>query len=425
MRTPLSLHAYRLATSLGAPLGGWWLNRRLAGGREDSERLDERLGVASAPRPEGALVWIHAASVGEAFSLDSVVRRLSADGRACVMTTGTVTSAKLLVPRLPPRARHQYAPLDSPGPMRKFFAHWRPDLGLIAESEIWPNMIVEATRARVPLALVNARLSERSFARWKQAPKLIGSLLARFEFCLAQTPLDAERWQALGAPNVSVAGNLKYDAPAPPFDREEFAVLSGALTGRKIWVAASTHLGEELIAAEAHRRIARDIPEVLTIIVPRHAVRGAVIRENLAARGFAAELRSDGAKLGAASSLYVADTMGELGLFYRLAGLVFMGKSLSGAGGQNPIEPAKLGAALLHGPAVGNFQDVYDALEREGGASQVADGADLARRLIALFNDSASQRKMARAALRCIEARAGATERVIAATAKWLPAPGP
>ena len=425
MRTPLTLRAYRLTTSLASPLSGWWLDRRLSRGREDSERLGERYGLSPAPRPEGALVWIHGASVGEAFSLDPVVRRLVSDGRACVMTTGTVTSAKLLESRLPAGARHQYAPLDAPGPMRKFFAHWRPDLGLIAESEIWPNMIMEAARARVPLGLVNARLSERSFARWKRAPKLIGALLGRFEFCLAQTPLDAERWHALGAPNVSVAGNLKYDASAPPVEREEFAVLSGALAGRKIWVAASTHPGEELIAAQAQRRVEQDVPEALTIIAPRHAARGPHIREELAARGFAVELRSEGATLGARSRIYVADTMGELGLFYRLAGLVFMGKSLCGEGGQNPIEPAKLGSALLHGPMVGNFRDVYDALDAEGGALSVADGADLARRLIGLFNDAAAQRRMARAALKCVEARAGASERVIAAAAPWLPAPVP
>ena len=421
---PLSLTAYRALTMLASPLSGLWLARRLARGREDASRLSERRGIAALARPKGSLVWIHGASVGESLSLDPVLQRLSADGRSSLVTTGTVSSAKLIAPRLPPRAFHQFAPLDSPGPMRRFFKHWRPDLGLIAESEIWPNMIVEAARARVPLGLVNARLSERSFSRWRRAPKLIGSLLGRFEFCLAQTALDAERFAALGAPNVSVSGNLKYDAPPPPFDREAFAFLSGALAGRKIWVAASTHGGEELIAAKAHARIARDVPGVLTIIAPRHPARAKFIRDELAAAGFAAALRSEGAPLNADSGIYVADTMGELGLFYRLAGVVFLGKSLSGSGGQNPIEPAKLGSAILHGPATGNFAESYEALDRAGGALEVMDEEALADALATLLKDAPRQRAMARAAQKCVEARAGASVRVMEAIAPWLAGSG-
>ncbi len=425
MRTPLTLGAYRAATALASPFGGFWLRARLARGKEDPERLDERFGAASRPRPKGPLIWVHGASVGEAFSLDPVLQRIAAAGHACLVTTGTVTSARMIASRLPPRAMHQFAPLDLPGPMRRFFAHWRPDLGLIAESEIWPNMIVEAARARVPLGLINARMSQRSFSRWRRAPRFMGALLQRFEFCLAQTPDDAERWRELGADNVEVSGNLKYDVAAPPYDREEFAVLSGALTGRKIWIAASTHAGEERIAAEAHRAISTAWPEALTIIAPRHASRGAAIRDELTARGFKVGLRSEGDQLGAASSIYVADTMGELGLFYRLAGVVFVGKSLSGEGGQNPIEPAKLGCALLHGPNVANFRDVYEMLDASGGALRVDDGAALAAQLAVLFRDTAQQRQIARKGHHCVEAQAGAVDRVMRRIQPWLQAPAP
>ena len=309
--------------------------------------------------------------------------------------------------------------------MRRFFSHWRPNLGLIAKSEIWPNMIVEAARAHTPLGLINARMSQRSSSRWRQAPKLLRALLQRFEFCLAQTPDDAERWRAFGARDVEVSGNLKYDAPPPPYDREEFAIVSGALAGRKIWIAASTHAGEEIIAAEAHRAIASEWPEALTIIAPRHPARGAAIREELTSHGFKVGLRSAGDKLGASSSIYVADTMGELGLFYRLAGVVFLGKSLAGEGGQNPIEPAKLGCALLHGPHVGNFRDVYDLLDAAEGALRVADGSELAQQLASLFRDTAKQRQVARKGQHCVEAQAGAVDRVMRRIQPWLQAPPP
>jgi 3-deoxy-D-manno-octulosonic-acid transferase len=425
MMTPVTLNAYRAATALASPFAGMWLRARLARGKEDPDRLDERFGVASRPRPQGPLIWVHGASVGEAFSLDPILQRIAAAGHACLVTTGTVTSARMIASRLPPRAMHQFAPLDAPAPMRRFFAHWRPDLGLIAESEIWPNMIMAAANAHTPLGLINARMSQRSFSRWRRAPKFMRALLQHFEFCLAQTSDDAERWRAFGAADVEVSGNLKYDAPPPPYDREEFAVVSGALAGRKIWIAASTHAGEEIVAAEAHRAIAREWPEALTIIAPRHASRGAAIQEELAAQGFKVGLRSRGDKLGASSSIYVADTMGELGLFYRLAGVVFLGKSLVGAGGQNPIEPAKLGCALLHGPNVANFRDVYDLLDAAGGALRVIDGAELAERLAALFRDTAQQRQIARKGQHCVDAQGGAAERVMRRIQPWLPAPAP
>ena len=227
MSASISLGGYRLATWLATPLAGPLLSLRLNRGKEDPLRLDERRGLFARARPEGPLVWLHGASVGEALSLLPLVERLTQDGRQALITTGTVTSARLLERRLPAGAFHQFAPLDAPHFMRRFFAHWRPDLGLIAESEIWPNMIVEATKGGAPLVMVNARMSLRSFARWRRAKKFIAALLERFELILAQSFDDAERLEALGALDVQVTGNLKYDATAPPADRRELAGLSG------------------------------------------------------------------------------------------------------------------------------------------------------------------------------------------------------
>jgi 3-deoxy-D-manno-octulosonic-acid transferase len=423
LTTPFSLRAYRLATGALTPLSGALLSWRRKSGKEDGERLDERRGWASLPRPPGFLVWLHGASVGEALSLLPLVDRLSQSGRATLITTGTVTSARLLADRLPVGAFHQYAPLDAPRYMRRFIAHWRPDVALIAESELWPNMIYEASTAETPIVLVNARLSERSFGQWKRRlPNFVGALLARVALVLAQSKADAERFSLLGAPRVECAGNLKFDAPAPQADLQELAVLSGRIAGRRVWIAASTHQGEELAVAEAHQRLAGRFPELLTLIAPRHPVRGPEIAEQLRARGLACGLRSRGDEPGP-EPIHICDTMGELGLFYRLAGLVFLGKSLGSdadGGGHNPIEPAKLASAILHGPHVANFAEAYALLDAAGGAAPVGDAKELAEALAALFGDGAKLRAMGRAAAKAVESRTGALERTLSAVAPYL-----
>jgi 3-deoxy-D-manno-octulosonic-acid transferase len=412
MSASISLGGYRLATWLATPLAGPLLSLRLNRGKEDPMRLDERRGLFTRARPEGSLVWLHGASVGEALSLLPLIERLTQEGRQALITTGTVTSARLMERRLPAGAFHQFAPLDAPRFMRRFFAYWRPDLGLIAESEIWPNMIVEAAKTGAPLVMVNARMSLRSFARWRRAKKFIAALLERFELILAQSFDDAERLEALGAPEVQVTGNLKYDAPAPPADHRELAELSGLISGRRIWVAASTHDGEERAAAEAHANIVRRFPDALTLIAPRHPARGEAIEAFLRAEGFRTALRSRGERPEADVEIYVCDTMGELGLFYRLAGVVFLGKSLTGKGG----------SAILHGPNVGNFADVYEGLDAAGGALVTRDADELAGALIELFADPGRLRAMTRAAADSVERQAGAAERTLQAIAPRLAA---
>jgi 3-deoxy-D-manno-octulosonic-acid transferase len=420
MKLPLSLIAYRLATRALGPLSGPLLSWRLSRGKEDGARLGERRGEPSLDRPAGVLVWLHGASVGEALSLLPLIEKLTQRGRQVLITTGTVTSAAILAERLPAGAFHQYVPLDAPQFMRRFLTHWRPDIALIAESELWPNFIVEAERAQTPIILVNARLSERSFRRWSLLSGFIGALLARVDLCLAQSPDDGERFSQLGAPNVRFAGNLKYDAPAPPADRQELASLSGLISGRQVWIAASTHPGEEALVAEAHQVIARTFPDLLTLIAPRHPKRGAKIAAQLQELGLHCALRSTGAQPGGGSSIYICDTMGELGLFYRLAGVVFVGKSFAPGGGQNPIEPARLASAILHGPHVANFADVYALLDAAGGAVKVDDAQELAQTLAALFTDGGRLRTMARTAAKVVEGQTGAVDRTIEAVEPYL-----
>ncbi len=422
MSLPLTLGVYRFVTRLATPLTGVLLSLRLNKSKEDPLRIDERRGIAGLTRPEGPLVWLHGASVGEALSLLPLIDRITQSGRFALVTTGTVTSARLLAQRLPPGGLHQYAPLDAPSFMRRFFDHWRPDVALIAESELWPNMIIEARRVGVPLVMVNARMSARSFSRWRRARAFIHALLAGVDLCLAQSQADAERLAELGAPDVRVAGNLKFDAPTPPADRQELAALAGMTSGRQIWIAASTHDGEERIAAEAHLKIAATFPDALTLIAPRHPARGAAILAELQAMGLNCALRSRGERPQRDTAIYICDTMGELGIFYRLAGVVMVGKSFNREGGQNPIEAAKLACAILHGPHVGNFLDVYALLDEAGGAALTNDADELAEMLLALFADPSRLRAMARAAAGAVETQGGAADRIMHALGPMLPA---
>lgn len=413
---------YRGATAmleLGAPA---FLRWRLQRGKEDAVRLPERLGIAAVPRPHGRLVWLHGASVGEGLALLPLVERLQARGLAVLMTTGTVTSATLLAQRLPSGALHQFVPLDGPRAARRFLDHWRPDLVLFAESELWPNLLSEARRRGIPVALVNARMSVRSFARWRRLPVLARPLLGGLDLILAQSQADAERYAALRRGPVTSTGNLKYDAAPPPADPAALAALRSTVAGRPVWVAASTHAGEDLECCAVHAALKASMPSLLTIIVPRRVDRGPVLLAEAARLGLTAGARSQGSGIEAATDIHVADTMGELGLFYRLGTAVFVGKSLViSGGGQNPIEPAKLGNAILHGPNVGNFTDVYAALDASRGGRTVADAAALTDALLMLLRAPDACQSAADAARQAVDSAAGAADRTMAALDRLLP----
>nr|WP_245431273.1 3-deoxy-D-manno-octulosonic acid transferase [Rhodoplanes roseus] len=416
----MTFTAYRLATRAATPFARWLLSRRLKRGKEHPERLSERRGEAGAVRPPGPLVWVHGASVGELIAALPLVERLRARGTGVLVTTGTVTSAEVAARRLPAGAIHQFVPLDAPRYVARFLDHWQPDLGLFVESDLWPNLIVASAARHVPLILVNGRLSERSFEKWRRAPATIEALLSRFDLCLVRSAEDAQRFGALGAPRIGVTGNLKLDVPALPVDPARFAELRGALAGRPLIVAASTHAGEELALIETHRKLRLTFPRLLTVIAPRHPERGAEIAALAKASGLDPTRRSEGVLPNATTEIYVSDTLGELGLLYRLAPVVFMGGSLIPHGGQNPIEPIKLGAGVLHGPHVKNFSDLYQALDTAGGAQAVADGAELTRRLSALLADQEARTRLAAAGERTVQILAGAVERTMAALEPYL-----
>ncbi len=417
---PATLRLYRMLTTAAAPLASTVLSYRLKQGKEHRVRLPERRGEASIPRPAGPLVWLHGASVGEITAVFPLVERIRARDLNVLVTSGTVTSAGVAQKRLPPDVIHQFAPLDVPQFAARFLEHWKPDLALFVESDLWPNMILAVSERRIPLILVNGRLSERSFDRWRLAPRTIGALLRRFDLCLAQSSDDGARYTGLGAPRIATSGNLKLDVPAPPADEDKLAALAEAIGGRPVIAAASTHPGEEAIVIDVHRRLKHSFPGLLTLIAPRHPERGPGIADIAKVSGLSAALRSRGQLPFPSTDIYVADTLGELGLIYRLARIVFVGGSLVSHGGQNPIEAVKLGAAVLHGPHVSNFAEIYSTLDAAGGAEEVTDSSKLTLRIGGWLKDPEARQAVADKALKSMDMLTGALDRTVAALEPYL-----
>ena len=383
---------YATAATLAAPALRQMLRARARHGSEIADRLAERWGVEATPRPAGRLLWLHAASVGESVSVLPVLHALAQAGPGTVlMTTGTVTSAAMLARRLPElglqqRVLHRFVPLDVPAWVARFLDHWRPDAAAFVESEIWPNLLAGCAARKIPLTLVNARMSVRSFSHWRAVPGA-RRLFAGFQAVQAQSPDDAARLLALGAPASRLTGNLKFAAEPLPVDAAELARLRTLLAGRPLWLAASTHPGEDAAIRAVHDLLLPAFPDLLTVVVPRHPGRGAQIAAEAAPRP--APRRAAGQPPPPGPGLWIADTLGELGLFYRLAGFAFVGRSLGAAGGQNPLEPARLGCAVAVGPQVGNFSDAVAVLEAAGGLARVADAPALAAWVAAMLRDPA------------------------------------
>lgn len=417
---PLTLRSYRSLAAAATPLAPMLLNNRLRQGKEHAERIAERRGEAAVERPAGPLVWAHGASVGEMLAVIPLIGLIRARGFNVLVTSGTVTSARLAERRLPEGAIHQFVPIDAPKFIDRFLGHWRPNLGLFVESDLWPNLILGSAKRNIPLILINGRLSEQSFTRWRYLPATISALLGRFDLCLAQSAVDAERFGDLGAPRVNITGNLKLDVPAPPVDGEKLRAMRLAVGQRPMLAAASTHPGEEALVIDAHRRLRETFPGLLTILAPRHPERGPGIIDIAKVAGVPAALRSEGHMPQRGTEIYVADTMGEMGLLYRVAPIVFMGGSLVRHGGQNPIEAAKLGAAVLHGPHVWNFAEIYAALDAAHGAEEVADAGKLAVRFGAWLTEATLRTSVANSALRTVEALGGALKNTLTALEPYL-----
>ncbi|WP_417822242.1 3-deoxy-D-manno-octulosonic acid transferase [Terasakiella sp.] len=417
---------YRGLTTIAAPLISRYLQKRLYKGKEHPTRFPERLGQTNLRRPTGPLIWLHGASVGEAISLLPLIEVMHGDYKDChiLLTTGTVTSAALMEKRLPDGVIHQFIPVDRLPYVRRFLDHWRPDVAIWAESELWPNLICETRKRGVSMALINARMSDKSLKTWRRVPGFAKKLLGAFDLCLAQTDEDAQRYRDLGAQNVQCPGNLKYASPDLPVDDAELAQLRNKIGKRPVWMAASTHDGEEILIAQAHRRLKETFPDVLTIIAPRHPERGPSIAVDLRAQSLSVAQRSAAEDLNPACDIYLADTMGELGLFYRLSPIVFMGKSLEPLGGQNPLEAARLNCALLCGPYMTNFAEIMVRFAEQDSVLIVHDETEMVKMVTLLLSDEALREEKAQRAHKVAVGEAAVLQRTLSALAPFVDGSG-
>ena len=403
-----TLKTYRLLGAGAYPFIGSYVRWFTTYGKEDRGRRRERYGVASIERPPGPLVWAHAASVGETGAVAPLLESLVDDGLTVVLTTGTVTSAKMVLDRLGGKLIHQYVPLDLQPAVSRFLNYWKPDLAIIAESEIWPMTILELGARRIPQVVVNGRISDRSFQRWLKRLSLAEALMENLSHVVAQSDVDGERFLDLGARPVSISGNLKADSPPPPDMPEDRARLELEIGSRPRWAAISTHNGEEIIAANVHQALVGRIPGLLTILVPRHPERCTEIKTTLEGKGLRVALRSTGKAITPEIDVYLCDTIGEMGVFLRLVEVVFVGNSMTGSGGQNPLEPAMLGTAILSGRNVQNFRESYQQLLKNGGAGLVADANALVNAVGRLLTDKPRRDGMADAAFKTVSSMQGA-----------------
>ncbi len=415
----VALFGYRLLGVALYPLASPYLTYRGLKRKEDPARRLERLGYASMPRPRGPLVWVHAASVGETLAVMPMIRELRRRQIYVLLTTGTVTSAKLVEARLGDEVIHQYAPLDIKFPVKRFVSYWRPDACITAESEIWPTTMAELSRRAIPQIRVNARMSDRSFDRWRSRHSLAESLFEKLALVIAQSDLDAERFRDLGAWPVIVSGNLKTDTDPPPCDDDLLARYKSEIGDRKTWAAISTFDGEEKAAATVHKALKPKNGQ-LSIIVPRHPDRADAIEAMLKEEGLSVARRSRNDPVTETTDIFLGDSIGEMGLYLRLTEIAFVGRSLTNEGGQNPLEPAMLGCAVLSGPNLQNFRDAYQNLARKGASRIVRDVEMLAKAVHYLMVNDPARRKMVDAGHETMEEMRGALGKTIKALEPYI-----
>lgn len=413
---------YRALGVIGHPLLKHYLNKRAARGKEDPARLTERFGHASTTRPSGTLIWIHAASVGELQSVLALISRISDayPSASVLITTGTVTSAQLLAERKLPRVIHQFVPVDSYFCVQRFLQHWQPDLALWVESEFWPELLHQTQTRGIPTMLINARMSEKSAQNWARMRSIIAPLLNGFTAVFPSTEADGERLKRLGTPNIIRTSNLKFDAPPLPANTAALSAFSASTDGRPMILAASTHDGEEQIIATVAMALRATWPDLLTVIVPRHATRGDAITAMLQQQTLHVAQRSKTEAITTATSYYVADTMGELGLFFRACDMVCMGGSLIPHGGHNLLEPARLNCAIITGPYMHNFADITERMQHAEALIVAENAAGLEAACRLLLGNPEKQLNLADKAWQFVQETQGAADAIMSSIALQL-----
>ncbi|WP_417452920.1 3-deoxy-D-manno-octulosonic acid transferase [Kiloniella sp.] len=407
LRTKIAMGIYSSVATVMTPLVKYHLAKRITRGKEHPTRYTEKLGHASLAKPKEKLMWIHGASVGESLSMLPLLEtfhKLQPDLKFLV-TTGTATSARLMEERLPAYAMHQFVPLDLPLAIERFLKTWRPDIALIIESELWPNMIFRTKSHGIPLILLNGRMSQKSAKSWTRASFFIRDLLKQFDLILAQSSTDARRFSELGAPHVKKQSNLKFAAAPLTYNQDHFEELSSSIGARPVWFASSTHRGEEAFLAEAHEKLKSKFPNLLCIIAPRHPERGPEILNEFQGKDLTVSLRSEGTDIIEDTSIYLADTLGELGLFYALSPVVIIGGSLLRKGGQNLLEPARQNCAIICGPEMQNFEEICNEMVDNHAVVKLSEPEDITEQLEVLLSDKSFQQRLAQKAAAYVKDR--------------------
>lgn len=386
-RTSLTITLYQQLFETLTPLWRWWLARRLRTGKETALSLAQRWVQSPPPRPKGTLVWGHAVGVGEALALVGLLKRLQEqrpDLHFLITTTARTSGQALAQQQLGPQFVHHFAPVDTPSNVQRFLQHWQPDLALWCEMDLWPSLIHATAQAGIPHVLVNARLTAASARKRQRGRWLYAPLLAGFDAIWAQNAGTAQHLQSLGAKpeRIDITGTIKAMIPPLAVDDAQWQAWLEALQNRPVWVLASSHPGEEELALAAHRLLLQKRPHALLIVAPRDAARGTTVAQLC---GPDTPQRSRGAGLPGPAACYVADTMGELGLWYRLGGVAMVGGSWADVGGHNPYEATALGNTVLHGPRVDNFSESYADLDTQGLSVLAQDAASIAATVLEVW----------------------------------------
>ncbi len=398
--TPL-IRSYGAATKVLGPLTPLLLKRRQKQGKEDPARMAERHGETELARPEGKLIWMHGASVGECLMLMPVINRLLSErpNAHILVTSGTMTSAELLAKQLPDRAFHQYVPLDYPKAINKFLDHWKPDMAIWAESEIWPNMIRQTKARGVPMALLNARMSEKSLEGWSKRRKSAQALIGAFDLVLAADQPTAKGLSWILDRNIEAAGNLKDAAEPLPFNEADLKKIKSETSRRQVWCAASTHEGEDSLMISAHKDVLSRFKSTLLILAPRHPERSKDIQKQLKSAGLSFVTRTSGKPIDRSTQVFLFDTIGEMGLAYRLSKLTFVcGSLIKGLSGHNPLEPARLENAVLTGPHIASFADSYMSMMSFDAAQRILNSDIIGKTITDIFADKEHLAKMRKTA---------------------------
>lgn len=391
------------------------LKNRITQEKEDGLRVHEKLGTSSIQRPQGLLLWVHAASVGETLSVRKLVSELQEryPHFTILMTTGTRTSSEIVQQKFPDSVLHQYAPLDFQTYVKRFLNFWRPDIALWVESELWPNMLGEIHRRDIPLISINVRFSPKSLKRWRLIPDTFKQIMDNFNHVIVQTKTLEIELKAMGINHVSYFGNLKFATPPLSFDEKMLKTLKSSTKGRPLILAASTHNPEETIFTQAHQKLAKTWPNLLTILVPRHPERSSELQAACQQQGLATQLFSEGCKIQPGTQVFIVDRIGTLGLFYKLCPFAFIGGSLLQRGGHNPIEAAQLGCVPLHGPHIENFQEIYAYFDQYKAVLRIQDEQELLIRLKMLLENPETTKAYQVGGGKALEDQSNILERVV------------